>query len=402
MIFFYNNIGVIMKLNILKFDHQGRGISKKDNKIIFINKALPEETADVNIINEKKNYCEGKVINIIKENSNRIKPICPYYDSCGGCNLLHMNYELEKDFKINKAKELLGRCDNFYETNNLNYRNKVTLHIKDNKIGLYEEKSNRIIEIDYCYLLDDLINKVINDLKKIDLKKYKATRIIIKTNQKKILLDIDSNIDNDFLNTFNYIDTIISNSKIVKGNGFIEEIIDSKVFKITSNAFFQVNKDGLENINKVIKDFLKNKKLNNVLDLYSGTSLWGILVSDYVKDITSIEINKEATINAKENIKKNNINNIKVINGDVKNYIDKFKDIDLVIIDPPRSGLDKKTREYLKRINSKYIIYVSCDMQTLKRDLADLTEIYEANSINLVDMFRGTYHCEVVTILERK
>ncbi len=391
-----------MKVNILKFDHFGRGIAKVNEKIVFVEKALPSEIIDIDIVNSKNKYSEGKINNIIKESKDRIKPICPYYDKCGGCSFLHTNYELEKEFKLDKGKELLGKIDNYYETKELNYRNKVTLHVKDNKLGFYMEKSNEIVEIDYCYLLHDNLNKVINDLKKIDLSKYNIETIIIKTNQNQILLDIDSNIDNNFINKINYVDTIIANNKIVKGNGYIEEIIDNKRFKITPKAFFQVNNEGLVNINNIVKEFIKNKKINSALDLYSGTSLWGILISDYVKKVTSIEINKEACLNAKFNIKENNINNIKVINGDVKDYIDSFNDIDLVIIDPPRSGLDKKTREYLKIINSKYIIYISCDMQTLKRDLSELKENYNIISTNLVDMFKRTYHCESIVILERK
>ncbi len=251
-------------------------------------------------------------------------------------------------------------------------------------------------------MLNDNINKVIKDLNNIDLSKYNIKEIIIKSNQDKLLLNIDSKIDDDFINKFNYIDTIISNKTIVKGNGYIEEVIDNKTFKITSEAFFQVNKEGLESINLIIKNFLKGKKIDNVLDLYSGTSLWGILVSEDVKTVTGVEINKEATNNAKDNIKNNNISNIQVINGDVANYIDIFENIDLVIVDPPRSGLDKKTREYLKKINSKFIIYISCDMKTLQRDLDELKEVYNVFTIDLVDMFRGTYHCESICILERK
>lgn len=389
-----------MKTNIIKFDHFGRGIAKINEKIIFIDRSLPGEIVDVNITKEKKNYLEGKINSIVKESDVRIKPICPFYNKCGGCNFLHTTYDIEKKFKLEKGKELLGEINNFFETKELNYRNKVTLHVKNNKIGYYEEKTNKLIEIDYCYLLNNRINKVIKDLKKVNLNNI--NQIIIKCNQDKLLLDIDSNITNDFINVFSYVDTIISNKKIVKGLGYIEEVVDNKIFKITSEAFFQVNKEGLENINKVIKEFLNNKEINYVLDLYSGTSLWGILISDKVREVTSIEINKEATLNAKENIKKNNVKNVKVINGDVSNYIDKFKNIDLVIIDPPRSGLDKKTRDYLKVIDSKYIIYISCDMNTLQRDLNELKEVYNIKSISLVDMFKRTYHCEIVCILERK
>ena len=391
-----------MEVEILKFDHFGRGIAKNNDKVIFVNNALPNEIVKIKVIKEKKYFCEAEIVDVVKENNSRIKPICPFYEKCGGCNFLHTAYDLEKDFKINKAKELLGRCDNFYETNYLNYRNKCTLHVKDNKLGFYKEKTHEIVPISYCYLLDDHINKVINDLNKININNYDIKKIIIKSNQDKILLDVDGVVNESFINNFNYVDTIISNKKIIKGTGFLEEVIDKKTFKITPDAFFQVNKMGLENINKIVQSYLINKNIKNALDLYSGTGLWGILISDNVKNITAIEINKEACENAMDNLLKNNITNIKIINGDVKNYIDNFKDIDLVITDPPRSGLDKKTIDYLKKIKSKYFIYISCDMLTLKRDLNDLEDIYQIEAINLVDMFKRTYHVECVCLLSRK
>ena len=284
----------------------------------------------------------------------------------------------------------------------MNYRNKITLHVKNNKIGLYKENTNEIIEVDYCYLVSDKINKVIKDLNKLKISDYDIHEIIIKCNSDKLLLSVDGKVDNSFICYFSYIDTIISKNKIVKGNGYLEEIIDSKIFKITADAFFQVNKEGLENINKIIKKYLYNKEINHALDLYSGESTWGILISDYVKDVSSIEINKEACMNAINNIKDNGINNVKVINGKVEDYIDSFNDIDLVIIDPPRSGLDVKTKDYLKKIKAKYLIYISCDMYTLKRDLEYLSNIYRLDEVNLVDMFKRTYHVECVCLLCRK
>ena len=389
-----------MKVNIIKFDHFGRGICKLNEKIIFVNKALPNEIVDIKIIKEKSKYNEGEIVNIVKPSKDRIKPICPFYDKCGGCNFLHTSDEIEKEFKIEKAKELLGRCDNFYDTNNLNYRNKVLLHVKNGKLGLYEEKSNTLVEIDYCYLLDNSINKVIKDLGKINLNKI--DKIIIKTHQNKLLVHFFGEVNSNLLDNISYVDNILCNDKVIKGNGYLEEVIDNKIFKITSGAFFQVNKEGLLNIYRIINKFLENKKITTGLDLYSGISLWSILVSDKVSKLYSVEINKEACSNAKDNLEKNSISNIQVINGDVKNYIDKFNNIDLVIIDPPRSGLDKKTREYLKIINSKYIIYISCDMISLKRDLEELNKQYNVLEIDLVNMFKKTYHVECVCLLSRK
>lgn len=387
-----------MEVKINKFDYFGRGITRVCDKVTFVNRSLPNEVVDIKIVKDNKKYSEAIVNKVIEASPNRIESICPFYDKCGGCTFLHVNYDTEKEFKINKAIELLGKCDNFYETNNLNYRNKVVLHVKDGKLGLYEENSNNLANIDYCYLLDDMINKVISDLNKMDLSKIE--RIIVKAHHNKLLIHFFGDIDN--IEKLSYVDTIICNDKVLKGNGYLEEIIDNKVFKVTSEAFFQVNKEGLLNIYKVINKYLENKRINRALDLYSGISLWSILISDKVDELVSVEINKEACQNAVDNLVKNSITNIKVINGDVKDYIDSFRNIDLVIIDPPRSGLDKKTREYLMKINSRFIIYISCDMQTLKRDLNELKNNYEVEQINLVDMFKRTYHVESVCLLSRK
>ena len=389
-----------MELEVIKFDHFGRSIAYDNDKIFFVNKAIPSEIVNVRITKDKKKYCEAEIIHVLKESNDRITPICPYYDKCGGCNLLHVTYDKEKEFKINKAKELLGRCDCFHETNNLNYRNKVTLHILNNEIGLYEEKSNKIIPINNCYLLNENINRVIKDLQNINLINVKT--IIIKSNLDKIMVYFDNSVSDEIIDKLGYVDTIVCNKKLVNGTGYLEEIIDGKIFKITANAFFQVNKEGLININNVIKEYLSNKNVNKALDLYSGTSLWGILISNLVKKVTCIEINKEACLNAKANIKRNNVSNITIINGKVEDYIDTFNNIDLVIIDPPRICLDKKTREYLEKINSMYLIYVSCDMLTLKRDLEELKKIYDVERIELVDMFKRTYHVETVVLMKKR
>ena len=123
-----------MEIQITKFDHFGRGIGKINNKVVFVNKALPKEIVDISITKEKKNYYEGDINKIILESPFRVQPICPFYDKCGGCDFLHTTYEEEKDFKLAKGKELLGNVDTIYETKKLNYRNKVVLHVKEWKI----------------------------------------------------------------------------------------------------------------------------------------------------------------------------------------------------------------------------------------------------------------------------
>ncbi len=385
-----------MKANIIKFDHFGRGIARINDKIIFVDRTLPEEIVDVIVTCEKKNYLEGKPEKIIKESKDRIKPICPFYDKCGGCNFLHTTYETEVKFKLEKGNELLGKIDNFYETKDLNYRNKVTLHYKDGILGLYEEESNKVIDINYCYLVNDKINNLIKELKTI--KFSNNCEIVIRCIDNKVLVYIEGNIDN---NINIDCDTLIINDKVIKGDGYLYFNLNDYKIRIGSKSFFQVNLEGLNNIYEIINNYLSKTKYTKALDLYSGVSLWSILFNKNIEKIDSIEINKEACDNALYNIKENNINNINVINGKVEDYIDKFKDIDLVITDPPRSGMDNKTIDYIKKINPNSIIYISCNMDTLKRDLDNLKD-YNIVELDLVNMFKKTYHCETVCILERK
>ena len=392
-----------MEVVINKLDHFGNGIGKINDKIIFVKRGLVGEIVDVNVTKDKKKFMEGEIKEVIKPSPSRIKSICPYYDKCGGCNFLHTTYDEEINFKKNKGIELLGNVNKFYETDKLNYRNKVTLHVKGDKLGFYKEKTNDVIDINYCYLLDDKINFVIdklNDYIKSNIHELK--NIVIRTNGSEVLIDINGFVMDDFFDEFEFVDTIVYNDEVIKGNGYLEYVIDNKKFIVNAKSFFQVNNNGLESINKLIKGYLDKIKCHTILDLYSGISTWGILVNDYAKKIISIEENSFATHDALINKELNNLDNLEVINGRVEDYIDRFKDIDLVIIDPPRSGLDKKTKEYLKKIKSKKMIYISCDMITLKRDLEELSDIYRIVDINLVDMFKKTYHVESVVLLELK
>ena len=154
-------------IEILKLDHQGRGIGKINNKIIFIKNALPKELVEVKIIKDKKNYQEGIITNYIKKSDKRINPKCPYYEQCGGCNLMHINYQDQIKYKQEKIENIIHKyVDKFIKINKIipceniyNYRNKITFHV-NNKIGLYEDNTNNIIEIDKCLLADNKINKI--------------------------------------------------------------------------------------------------------------------------------------------------------------------------------------------------------------------------------------------------
>ena len=392
-----------MQIKIDDFDDLGNGLGKIDNKVCFVNKGLPNEVLNIEITKNTKSYINAKINKIIVPSKERLKPICPFYDICGGCNFLHATKELENEFKIQKGKKFLGSINKLYETIEFNYRNKVIFHVKKGEIGFYKTNTNQLIKITYCYLLDDEINKILELFNKHVDNNFTGEILIRVNSLKETLVSITGNYQyTNILISSNLINNLVYNSKVLKGNNYFLEYINDYKFKVSYLSFFQVNRHGLESIIDILNNFLKDKNINIALDLYSGTSVLGIIMARYVQKVISVEEVKVATLDALENKKLNKINNLEVINGKVEDYIDTFKNIDLVVVDPARRGLDKKTINYLKTIKSNYLIYIACKMDSLKRDLQDLKEIYDVASINLVDMFPRTNHVESLCVLKRR
>lgn len=392
-----------MEIEILDFDDLGSGLGKINEKVCFVKNGLPKEILKVKIVKENKNYSNCEIENIILKNKNRINPICPFYQECGGCNFLHATKSLENKFKIKKGEKFLGKIEKFYETREFNYRNKVIFHVKNGDIGFFKEKTNELVSINYCYLLNDKINEVLKlFLKNKDLN-FNGNILIRVNNLEDSLVAITGNYKYiDLIKTSNLITNLIYNDKVIKGNSYFYEGIPDFKFKVSYKSFFQVNLDGLISIKIILESFLQDKNIRNALDLYSGTSVLGIIISKYVKNVISVEKNKSSTDDALINKELNKINNLQVINGRVEDYIDTFKDIDLIILDPARRGLDLKTISYLKKIKSKYLIYIACKMDSLRRDTKYLKDDYEVLENYLVDMFPRTNEVESVSILKLK
>lgn len=370
-----------MQVKIEKLDHYGRGITKIENKICFIENAIPQEVAEIEIIKETKKYFLATTKEIIKESKNRIKPICPYYDKCGGCNLDHMSFKKENEYKEIKVKEILekfaqipnNKIKSIVYDKPYHYRNKITLHNKDKKIGLYQKKTHEIIPIKSCYLVNDDLN---NEIKKVR-----------QTNDDEIILRI-GNKTKEILNSTNNKNKIIS-------------YIGNKKYQISEKSFFQVNSAITEKLYNEIKEIINHSNSENVLDLYCGTGTIGIYISDIVNKVLGIESFKEAVEDANYNKVLNNATNCTYKLGKVENLTKEItKEYDTAIIDPPRSGLDKRVVEKLLEIKPKTLIYVSCDPVTLARDIHLLQQKYNIEYIQPYNMFPRTYHVECVCLLK--
>lgn len=393
-----------MRLKIDNFDHQGRGISHYNNKVYFIFNALPDEEVEIEIEKEKKNIVIGKVVKFYKKNDVlRTSAKCPFYGVCGGCDIMHIKDQ--NKYKVDKINNIINKyadknivLNDIVNINDYNYRNKITLQVKDNKLGLFKKNSNDIVEIDECLLVNNKINNIIKIIKK-NQNLSGINQIIIKSmNESMVTFIGKENIDYDYLK--GEVDSIYINKKNVYGIDKISVSMGNYKFMVSSDAFFQVNTLVATVMYKYINSLID--KTDIIFDLYCGTGTIGIFVSNKANKVIGLEINGDAVRDANENKKINGINNIDFYHGDASSIVKKT-DLkpDVIIVDPPRSGLDDKMITDINKLLPKKIIYVSCDPMTLARDLKKLDN-YNIISVKGFNMFPNTYHVESVSLLERK
>lgn len=389
-------------LDILRFNNEGDGVAKYNDFVIFVKNSLKGEKVKAIITEINDNYAVANTKEVIEESKYRIDPVCPYYKYCGGCNLLHMTSNLELEFKKDLVKNVLKKISNvdidisdIKSYNELGYRNKISLKVKDNKIGLYQEKSNKLVTIDKCLLVSDRVNDIINKLKDIVIDSN-ISEIIIREIDDKIMVIFDKLNKDISLD----VDSIYLGDKCIFGTKYLVKEINGYKFVVSPKSFFQVNSVTASNLyDKVVSYINKNDR---VLDLYSGTGTISILMSKNAKEVTGVEVIQDAVIDANKNLELNNISNVNFICSKVEDVIDRFKNIDFIVLDPPRGGSDKKTLRTILSINPKKIVYISCNPITLARDYNILKNNYDIKEVTLFDMFPRTNHVETVMILEKK
>ncbi len=404
------------EFKIYRLDNFGRGISYYNGKVIFIENALDGENIEAEVKEVKKNIYEADTIRVIDKSPERMEPRCPFYKNCGGCNIMHMNYPKQLRFKEEKVRYLLKKFADIDEdkikqiiaTTQFGYRNKITLKVRE-KVGFYKKKSYEVVPISSCQVALPKINEIINEIINLDYKN--VDEIIIKSTlagETMIILKVLGDVDEEyFLTKMEHLtDNIViiqdGISRTIFGKGYITEKLGDYFFKISSLSFFQVNTDGAKKLYDKVKEYGSLQTNERVLDLYCGTGTIGIYLSDSAKDVNGLEINNEAVQDAQDNIAINKVVNVKIEQKDVSKVIDKYENIELVVVDPPRSGLSKKALSNILEVNPNRIVYVSCDPATLSRDLNILKENYEVKEVTPVDMFPNTYHVECVCLLMKK
>ena len=443
-------------VDIIDNGYEGEGIGKIDNFTIFIPGAIKGEKIKVLIVKVATSYAFGKILEIIESSKDRVGSLdCSTYKRCGGCNLRHMNYEktlelkrdivqnlVNKNLKIDlQVKETIGMENPF------NYRNKAQYPVGINKegkpiIGVFANRTHEVIEINECMIQNKESEKIAkyicefadkNNISVYDEKTGKGLlrhiviKVGVKTNEIMCVLVLNGKeINNqlklieELLSNFPNIKTIVKNINTkntnvilgkenitIYGEGYIYDKLGDYTFKISPLSFYQINPVQTEKLYNLALEKSELTGKETLLDLYCGIGTIGIFMAKKAKQVYGIEIVEDAIEDAKENCKINNIVNAKYYAGDTEkllaDIIEKENIIpDVIVVDPPRKGLDKTTIENIKNIQAKKVIYISCNPATLVRDLTCLVENYEIQEIQPVDMFPFTSHVECVAVLKLK
>lgn len=392
-----------MKIEIVDMDHMGNGIGRVNNKVKFVPKSITGDICEVVDYKSYKKYDVSKIENVLENSSKRIDALCPYYNECGGCNISNLEYIEQLKFKVNKVKNIFKK----YLDMDINprvigsekeyhYRNKVTYHVSDGKIGLVSQYDG-IVSVRNCLLVSEAVNKLYEKIRKEDLSM--VDKVIIKECDNGLILIIYGNIDIDKFKDFCIAIYVNDICKYQKEIGYIS-IGDIK-YLVSDKSFFQINTSNIINLYDEIVRYGKFTKSDRVIDLYCGVGSISLYISKYVDSVFGIEIIPDAIIDAKKNARINNINNAEFLCEDVSKVDFNDMNCDVLIVDPPRIGLDRHTVDIINNKGIDKIIYVSCDPMTLVRDLK-LFNNYKIENISLVDMFPQTHHVESVVLLNRK
>lgn len=438
----------IIRAKCCDISSEGKGVVKLGKEVCFVDGLFIGEEADIEVNYKRAGVYYGKVKKLYALSKDRIQPKCKVCTSCGGCQYQQINYQTQLQYKTKRVKEALSRIggikvevlpcigmeDPYY------YRNKIQMpYGKDKKgnvvYGFYKENSHEIIPVKQCAIEDERAASILWDIK--ELVKQMRIPVYNEDNGKGILRYVlirtsyhypeimvvlvtsmmnfpgQRNFVEELIKLHPEITTVVENinkrstnvilgeqEKVLYGSGHIRDDILGLTFEISASSFFQINPVQVEKLYQIAIDLIDFKDKPIVLDAYSGVGTIGLIAARKAKKVISVEINKSASNNAVKNAKRNNIENINFYCDDAGRYIENTnEDIDIVIMDPPRKGSDEKFLSTLLDKKPKQIIYISCDPETLARDLKFLSTEYSPSYVQPVDMFPMTAHVETVCLL---
>ncbi|WP_243555783.1 23S rRNA (uracil(1939)-C(5))-methyltransferase RlmD [Priestia megaterium] len=435
--------------------HDGAGVAKVNGFPIFVQNALPGESGQVKVIKVKKGYAFGKLIKHHTISEQRVEAPCPVYKQCGGCQLQHVSYEGQLQFKQKQVKDVMARIGHLpdvpvHSTLGMNdpwrYRNKAQVPVAEREGGLvagfYQQRSHDIINMDACLIQqqanDDVVQAVKSICEKHGVSAYQEQKhkgslrhimaryglvtgeimvvIVTRTaelpNKKRIIEDIIEAVPNvkSIVQNVNSKRTnvILGNqTSVLWGEEYIYDYIGDVKFAISAKSFYQVNPEQTKVLYDKALEYADLTGEETVIDAYCGIGTISLFLAQKAKKVYGVEIVPEAIEDAKRNAELNGIHNAEFAVGEaevvIPNWYKQGIKADVIVVDPPRKGCDEALLNTIIDMKPKKVVYVSCGPATLARDLAILEKGgYETVEVQPVDMFPHTTHVENVAVLTLK
>jgi 23S rRNA (uracil1939-C5)-methyltransferase len=442
-------VNQLIKLSIHNIGHHGEGVGSYEGYTVFVDGALPGETIEARLTQCQKRFGRAELISIIESSPDRVKPPCPLFGQCGGCQIMHLSYSKQLEIKQNRVVDAFERIGKIKDVKvlpciaspgQLQYRNKIQLPVRQGlkgiEIGLYARSSHHLIEVENCFIHCPLGEKIYRKVQQIikgsKIKPYNPQtgegelrhvliRSTVHTHEALVILVTNGDASKHLLEMAEQIslecpdvkgviqninqrqDNVILGKeyKLLEGLEYIQEVLCGLQFKLSPASFFQVNPLQAESLYKKALELADISGQETVLDAYCGVGTLSLIFSKFVKKVIGVECCAEAIEDAKENSRLNKIDNVKFVCAPAEDYIKKLDSMDIALLNPPRQGCDPVFLKSIGRILPKTLIYISCDPATLARDLGILyTFGYKVQLAQPFDMFPQTAHVECVVKLK--
>lgn len=436
-----------MRVTIEKCGINGEGIGYINRKPVFVPGALVSEIVDIDVVENMKTYAIGKVNKVIKQSEERIHPKCYVQSRCGACPLMIAKYPAQLQAKQDILKQTLIK---YAQVNPrlvkkvvanpvpFGYRNqfKLPFHTEERVLmtGMYKPNSNYFIEVEECLVhhqsLEKVRKQILEVLNKYKLRAYdyhqkKGLRTLIvrgfEGNFQVTLVTGEHPIAQPIIDDLMEIPGIVSlwqsvnvlkrtpeifgpKVTLLAGERYLPFEFDGLKLNLSPRSFFQLNTEQAKNLYRTVDSLITGKK-DLIVEAYSGIGAISLYLHNKAERLIGIESIKDAVVNANQNARENGVKNVEFICADAADkldYISRKNSIDVLIVDPPRTGLDENMLSVIMKSKIKEIIYVSCNPATLGKNLAVLKQRYDVETVIPFDMFSQTAQIESITKLVRK